>query len=219
MDTGQILISRPFCSGWMNTMKTDVFIRVFSSSELRLGFAIATVARWKMQKDVRVWPIVCDEGLRYDFKTDCGCTSWNDPMLPFAANSLKMAEHYAESDPYIICNDDNLPYGQDFVSKGLAIMDRHPDYGVISGVVVNGEGSEFELNGPEVKEIHAVGGLVFLRKGLVTEFPPLEDCFWDGERHKQVINKGFKSGYAKDLPYLHMGAHFSVANPAFFVGA
>jgi hypothetical protein len=198
---------------------TDVFIRVFSSSELRLGFAIATVARWKMQKDARVWPIVCDEGLRYDFKTKWSGTAWNDPSCPFATVSLQLAEERAESDPYIICNDDNLPYGQDFVSKGLSIMERYPDYGVISGMVVNGEGTDAEMAGPEVKEIHAVGGLVFLRKNLVTEFKPLEDAYWDGYRHAQVIAKGFKSGLAKDLPYLHMGAHFSVANPAFFVGA
>jgi hypothetical protein len=132
---------------------------------------------------------------------------------------LEAAEMISQSDPYIICNDDNLPYGQDFVSKGLSVMEQYPDYGVISGVVVNGEGSEFEMNGPRVKEIHAVGGLVFLRKGLVTKFPPLEDRYWDGERHKQVVEKGFKSGYSRDLPYLHMGAHFSIANPAFFVGA
>ena len=139
------------------------------------------------------------------------------PETPFAAHSLKLAEHFADSNPYIICNDDNLPYGQDFVSKGLDIMARHPEYGVISGVVTNGHEPYDKEN--EVHEIHAVGGLVFLRKGLVTEFPPLEDCFWDGERHKQVIEKGFKSGYSHRLPYLHMGAHFSIANPDFFTGA
>jgi len=199
--------------------KTDVFIRVFSSSELRLGFAIATVARWRMQKDCKVTMLECMDAEFW------GETPWHSEVrltnspIPFATQSLQYAEEHANSDIYVICNDDNLPYGQDFVSKGLSIMDQYPDYGVISGVVVNGEGSEFEMNGPEVKEIHAVGGLVFLRKGLVTEFPPLEDCFWDGERHKQVVEKGFKSGYSRNLPYLHMGAHFSVANPAFFVGA
>ena len=199
-------------------MTTDVFIRVFSSSELRLGFAIATVARWKMQRDVRVTVLQWAQGRPYDF----GCNTQrllHRTEAPYAACSLSTAEAFATSDPYIICNDDNLPYGQDFVIKGLDIMKRYPDYGVISGVVVNGDGSEFEMNGPEVKEIHAVGGLVFLRKGLVTEFPPLEDPYWDIERHRQVVAKGFKSGYARDLPYLHMGAKFSVASPAWFIGA
>ena len=201
-------------------MKTDVFIRVFSSNELRLGFAIATVARWKMQPDVRVWPIVFDDGLRYDFGTQCSATSWNDPMLPFATNSLKLAEHYAESDPYIICNDDNLILTPDFVQNGLRVMRDNPEFGCVSGVVTNGEGSEFELNHPgDVREIHAVGGCVFLRKGLVTEFPPLEDPYWDVERHRQVTAKGFKSGYTRHCPYLHMGAKFSIASPAWFTGA
>ena len=192
---------------------TDVFIRVFSSSELRLGFAIATVARWKMQKDCRVTAIQWPKGLDYNFR----CNQTRPLDEPFAAYSLKFAEALAQSDPYIICNDDNLPYGQDFVSKGLDIMARHPEYGCISGVVTNGHEPYDTEN--EVHEIHAVGGLVFLRKGLVTEFPPLEDAFWDGERHRQVTVKGFKSGYSHRLPYLHMGAHFSVANPAFFTGA
>jgi len=197
-------------------MLVDCFIRVFSSSELRLGFAIATVARWKMQKDVRVSVLRWIDGLNHEF--DCHTYDLlNRPEDPFAAASLRKAESWAKSDPYIICNDDNLIYGQDFVSKGLAIMERNPEYGVVSGVVVNGD--QYKMDGPEITEIHAVGGLVFLRKGLVTEFPALEDPYWDGERHKQVLAKGFKSGYARDLPYLHMGAQFSVANPAFFVGA
>lgn len=194
----------------------DVFIRVFSSSELRLGFAIATVARWKMQKDCRVIILVWEGGVdAFRWK---GAYLFGNKEIPFASGSLSFAEHDATpGDPYIICNDDNLPYGQDFVEKGLDIMARHPEYGVISGVVTNGHEPYDTEN--EVHEIHAVGGLVFLRKGLVTEFPPLEDAFWDGERHKQVIAKGFKSGYSHRLPYLHMGAHFSVANPSFFTGA
>lgn len=194
-----------------------MFVRVFSSNELRLGFAIATVARWKMQKDCHVHPLTWTDGLeptRWIEKGD-GWKLWSE--YPFATHSLEWAEKFAKSDPYIICNDDNLPYGQDFVAKGLDIMARHPEYGVISGVVTNGHEPYDTEN--EVHEIHAVGGLVFLRKGLVTEFPPLEDCFWDGERHRQVTAKGFKSGYSHKLPYLHMGAHFSIANPEFFTGA
>lgn len=196
---------------------TDVFIRVFSSSELRLGFAIATVARWKMQKDCRVHPLIWNHGLPYSQWNYSNGTFLQNNEQPFATKSLLVAEAMAQSDPYIISNDDNLPYGQDFVEKGLDIMARHPEYGVISGVVTNGHEPYDTEN--EVHEIHAVGGLVFLRKGLVTEFPPLEDPYWDLERHRQVTAKGFKSGYSHRLPYLHMGAHFSVANPAFFTGA
>lgn len=199
---------------------TDVFVRVFTSSELRLGFAIATVARWKMQRDVRVCPLVWDGGLPYDFNCGFWSSYVNIPECPYASLSLQAAEMIAQSDPYIICNDDNLPYGQDFVSNGLKIMQRNPEYGCVSGVVVNGEGFPVEgFHGPEITEIHAVGGLVFLRKGIVTEFPALEDPFWDGERHRQVVAKGFKSGYARDLQYLHMGAKFSIASPAWFTGA
>jgi len=171
-----------------------------------------------MQKDVRVVPLVCGEWLyRY--------ASWgtefqvldNDPAMPFAAESLHMAENLAQSDPYIIANDDALIYGQDFVENGLRIMEKYPDFGCVSGAVTNGD--QYKLEGLELTEIHAVGGLVFLRKGLVTEFPPLEDAYWDIERFNQVTAKGFRSGYTRMCPYLHLGANFSVANPAFFVGA
>lgn len=197
-------------------MVTDVFIRVFSSNELRLGFAIAAVARWKMQKDVNVHVLQCVDGcLPHDF--ECRTIPLNNINPPFAARTMWWAEHEAISDPYIIANDDTLIYGQDFVENGLKIMEKYPEFGVVSGAVTNGD--QFQLDGPEITEIHAVGGLVFLRKGLVTEFPPLEDCYWDLERHRQVVAKGFKSGYTRMCPYLHMGANFSVANPAFFVGA
>lgn len=194
---------------------TDVFVRVFSSSELRLGFAIAAVARWKMQKDVNVTVLQWADGITYDFGD---CQLWQPVGSGiFATDSLACAEQLAKSDTYIIANDDALIYGQDFVENGLKVMENHPDFGVVSGAVVNGD--QFQFDGPEVTEIHAVGGLVFLRKGLVTEFPPLEDAYWDLERHRQVVAKGFRSGYTRKCPYLHMGANFSVANPAFFVGA
>lgn len=169
-----------------------------------------------MQKDVNVHVLQSADGLLYDF----GCPSamlLNEPREPFATSTLRIAESSAKSDPYIIANDDTLIYGQDFVENGLKIMEKYKDFGCISGAVTNGD--QFQLNGPETTEIHAVGGLVFLRKGLVTEFPPLEDCYWDVERDRQVKAKGFRTGYTRMCPYLHMGANFSVANPAFFVGA
>lgn len=196
-------------------------MRVFSSNELRLGFAIAAVARWKMQKDVNVTVLQAHgTGIplgneSYDF--GCYRMGCSNTDFPYATASLIAAEQLAKSDPYIIANDDTLIYGQDFVENGLKIMEKYPDFGCVSGAVTNGD--QFQLDGPEITEIHAVGGLVFLRKGLVTEFPPLEDCYWDLERHRQVVAKGFKSGYTRMCPYLHMGAQFSVANPAFFVGA
>lgn len=202
-------------------MRVDVFVRVFSSNELRLGFAIASVARWKMQKDVRVTVLRCtSNGIKEMLNYGFGCETVllaNDLHNPFSAKSLRQAESRAQSDPYIIANDDTLIYGQDFVQNGLNIMEKYPDFGCVSGAVTNGD--QFTLDGPELTEIHAVGGLVFLRKGLVTEFPPLEDAYWDIDRHRQVVAKGFRSGYTRMCPYLHMGANFSVANPAFFTGA
>lgn len=173
-----------------------------------------------MQKDVNVHVIAWDGGIR-PYTTEVFGPAHhvigNPPDKPFAAYSLEIAEKCAKSDPYIIANDDTLIYGQDFVENGLKIMEKYPDFGCISGAVTNGD--QFQLDGPEITEIHAVGGLVFLRKGLVTEFPPLEDAYWDIERDRQVKAKGFRTGYTRMCPYLHMGANFSVANPAFFVGA
>lgn len=183
--------------------------------------AIATVGRWRMQKDCRVHIIQWQDGLKYDWwkghrEKEWICECINIPESPFSTWSLQQAELLSESNPYIICNDDSLIYGQDFVSKGLSLMERYPDFGIISAMHVNGHGYNTEN---EVTEVHAVGGLVFLRKGLVTEFPPLPDSQWDGDRHRQIINKGYKSGYARDLKYLHIGEHFSIASPAYFTGA
>lgn len=182
------------------------------------------MARWKLQADVRVTVLDCSENIYFKdgYGHDYGCRviPLTNSNPPFATRSLWFAEHEAQSDPYIICNDDNLILSKDFVENGLRVMRENPEYGCISGVVTNGDGSEFELNHPgDVREIHAVGGCVFLRKGLVKEFPPLEDKYWDLERHRQIVAAGFKSGYSRHMPYLHMGAGFSIANPAFFTGA
>lgn len=181
--------------------------------------AIATVARWKMQGDARVHVIDCCDIQcpSFGYVFDGHEKTLHNHLIPFATESLQYAEQYAQSDPYIISNDDCLIYGQDFVQNGLGVMRENPDFGCVSGAVTNGD--QYKLDGPDIHEIHAVGGLVFLRKGLVTEFPPLEDCYWDVERHRQIVAKGYRSGYTKHCPYLHMGAHFSVANPAFCTGA
>lgn len=169
-----------------------------------------------MQKDVNVTVLYC-LGNEWDYDFGCEERLLTNVDVPYATQSLQYAEDNAQSDSYIIANDDTLIYGQDFVENGLHIMEKYPDFGCVSGAVTNGD--QFQLDGPEITEIHAVGGLVFLRKGLVTEFPPLEDCYWDLERDRQVKAKGFRTGYTRMCPYLHMGANFSVANPAFFTGA
>jgi hypothetical protein len=195
---------------------TDVFVRVFATNGIRLGFAISTIARWSMEPDARLHLIVCKDGMR-----DSSWYAHELHFLPsedFAKRSIEMIERLAEGDIYAGSDDDMLIYGKGFLAKGLEIMRRHPEYGMLCASPTNEGVIPPDAPKVEVAPSWSVGGPAFVRKGLLTEFPSINNSEYAGFMDHQMNQKGFKQGYITDLKYLHLGHRYSVTNPAFCDG-
>lgn len=189
----------------------DVFVRVWAPNVLRLGMAISTIARWEMESRIHLTLVMCEESLTYSgWKT---IPQIKLPAQSFSRNSLRTIEEMATGEIYAGADDDMLIYGPRFIERGLELMRRNPEYGCIVASPTN-EPVLTMQNIPEVVESHAVGGAGLVRKGLAEGFPDISNSAYAGWLHQQMLNRGYKQGYARDLRYCHLGSRYSFASPA-----
>lgn len=126
-----------------------------------------------------------------------------------------MAEVVSTSPIYVVADNDCLILGENFVSKGLEIMERHPMYGLLAATSIsdgqfpNGL-ARTEL--PEVMPCYA-GGVAFVRKGLLTEFKSCRPDQVDDTICSELCRKGHMTGYMPHLRFNHLGAGYSISNP------
>lgn len=100
---------------------------------------------------------------------------------------------------YCIADDDCLPCPSLDFNDIVRLFVLNPDYATIGMMnllaPVKGEG---------LVESHAVGGIRFIRKGVVTEFPA--DFNGDDSAYYDLVRaKGFKQGIITTYPFLHLG--------------
>ena len=145
-------------------------------------------------------------------ETDCHLFSIEEDTIKAKA----MAEAVATSPVYVVADNDCLILGEGFVQKGLQIMERHPDYGLLAATSIsdgdypNGMAGRFEL--PEIIPGYC-GGVAFVRKGILTKFETCTPTQVDGTIFTEMFRKGYKSGYIPGLRFNHLGAGYSITNP------
>jgi len=134
-----------------------------------------------------------------------------------------IADQEAKSDIYICADDDCLPESEPFIQKALAIMGRHPDYGILSLWPSNehihpwtppDEEKPLLVSGvahhdTEVMEHVSVGGIRFCRKGVMGEWPALEGRGYDGTHCMALRKAGYRAGYFLDILMTHVGKSYS----------
>lgn len=171
-------------------MRVDVFLRTMSSkSELRQAFMDATRARWRKENVNLVW--MWDEDIR---------------------KARLWAEKNANSEFYIVGDDDLLPWGKNWLERGLAAMADHPFFALASSrSVITEEAGNYAIPvGVGILPVPAVGAPMWIRKGVIgtdlPEFPFVSECtmLYDYTR-----KKGFQSGIINGLFHLHMGYGFA----------
>jgi len=116
---------------------------------------------------------------------------------------FQWAERLSSDSVYCLTDDDCLPCPWLDLGKIAQLFRDHPDYATIACMnllnPVKGEG---------LIEAEAVGGIRFIRKGVVTEFPA--DFDGDDSRYFDLVKaKGFKQGYVPEFPMLHLGCWHS----------
>jgi len=177
---------------------TDVFILDFDGgNQLRKKISEACCIRWHIE-------------------SDCHFSS----IGSFGIVGKRMAERLSRSSIYVVSDNDCLILGENFVQQGLDIMARHPDYGLLAatsicdGYFANGYPREGLA---EVVPRHAVGGVAFVRKGILTEFKPCDVTQVDETICHEMKLKGYKTGSMPGLRFNHIGAGYSITNPVWWM--
>lgn len=165
---------------------------------LRAGLAAATLARWELQQDARVQHIT----------PACGI-----PIEYFHMESKRYAEVHATTYIYVVADDDCLILGKDFIEKGVAALEKHPYYGMIGATSISDGYYPVGFQGPnEVEGATAAGGVVFVRKGILTTF---DDCLPDQVDDviaQEFTRKGWSIGVMPYVKFNHLGAWYSVTS-------
>lgn len=145
-----------------------------------------------------------DEGIRASL-TDVVFEAWEEIDVLFTmqhhslAGRFPWAEAKSKGEFYGNCDDDCIPHPSLRPWHIESLFRSHPDYATIGMMnllaPVKGEG---------LVEAHAVGGIRFIRKGVVTEFPA--DFNGDDSAYYDLVRaKGFKQGIITTYPFLHLG--------------
>jgi hypothetical protein len=134
----------------------------------------------------------------------------------FHSTGKKECEQAASTEIYVVADNDCLILGKDWVNRGRALVDRHPEYGLLAAAnICEGEfasGTNWQTE-DEVVERTMVGGIVFVRKGILTDFPMCEPMEVDRVICDEIRSKGYKTGIMPQLRFNHLGAGYSLSNP------
>lgn len=105
---------------------------------------------------------------------------------------------------YCLADDDCLPCPDLDLAKIESLFTTHIGYGIIALADVHGN-----TRRDEVKESTCVGGIRFIRKGIVTQFPDtFQGC--DSEYYDLMRATGYKSGVYLGYDRLHLGHYHSL---------
>lgn len=124
------------------------------------------------------------------------------------AERFKFAEQASVEDIYCLADDDCLPCPHiNFPEIGW-LFEKNTDFATIAMMNLLQP-----TKGPGLIESHAVGGIRFIRKGAVTEFPP--DFNGDDMTYYELVRaEGYRQGYITEYPMLHLGIWNSTWSPS-----
>lgn len=188
----------------------DVFVKVWCDTTLRLGLAMAVVERLKMFDNARLHILCARDTLHL--------ADWQDKRFlwcdkeKFWITTKAYAEQEAKSDIYVVIDDDHLPIGSDWLSKGCEVLGRHPEYGMLSSWSVNGEVPE--KGEGEVWPEASIGCPYFIRKDILGKaLPDGELRNYDTILTQHIMSKGWKTGFLRNVRHNHLGMEHSQVIP------
>lgn len=189
---------------------TSPKLRAFNIWGLRRQMLNLVYFRWLLELEARVHQI----GSRWRNREE------------FQRERRMRAEEDARSDIYVCADDDCLITGEDqIIARAKDIMDRHPQFAILSLWPVNAtiyrwtpgikdlercvDGSVYEDE--EVIEHVSVGGIRFMRKGAMKEWPPIEpgSAHYDRIQCDYLRSIGYRCGYFLDIGMNHIGENYT----------
>ena len=121
------------------------------------------------------------------------------------------AEKYSTGPYYVVTDDDCVPPLGEWLSEATAIMDRHPEFAILSLMPENATIQRWTpenydaFEDDEVMEHIDVGGVRVCRKGMLTEWPEQTKRTYDREQCTAIRDKGFRCGYYRHITQVHLG--------------
>jgi hypothetical protein len=194
-------------------MKTDVFVRVWASSKLRLGLAVAVVERLRAERGAHLHLIVAEPSHRWvDWGKHENVHQLDD--INFHWRSKKLAGELARSDPYVVLDDDHMPIGADWLQQGIETLRKCPEYGYVSSWSVNGEVRAPAGHDDPIAFPGLAGTPYFIRRAIDTRFLPGGDLgSYDTVFAEYVRALGWETGFARRVRHNHLGMGLSQVVP------
>lgn len=186
----------------------DVFIATIAREPIRNCILGAVVSRWKCESEINLRIFDSQPGR---FPHEKGFfIEWEKMQR----SRRIFADQMAESEIYVLTDDDCMPLGVDFIARGLAVMQAHPEFGILAAMNVLNKNDAEPYTGKfiddDVWECHAVGGIRFCRKGIIKEWPESVDPgSYDMQHHEALVKAGYKAGYMRRVQFNHLGIGLS----------
>lgn len=207
----------------------DVFVKVWASSKMRLAMSIAVLERLAMMPDAHVHVIGSSQSLdpfkiqwpwsiEWQVKHYIGVDNV-ETLAPdrFWIYSKQYADASAQSPIYVVIDDDHLPIGKDWLSRGVAALAARPEFGMLSSWSINGEVPEGASDDPEVFPAHSIGCPYFCRAQSLGELPDGELKSYDQTLSAHVVRNVGKIGFLRNVRFNHVGFGLSQVIPEWWL--
>lgn len=183
-------------------MTIDVFIRNVKGDILRQNLYKACVEAWGLD------PIAQINTVDLYGPTTLDSFHWNFRVF---------SEMNSNTDPYVISDDDILPLGADWISKAIAVAERHPDYAILVANQVN-HSARIKPQGYEVQPREMCGSPALVRKGMI-DWSKLSGPGRDEDAIIGAYCKEheLKIGTMVEIDVNHIGMGFSTMNPDYWL--
>ncbi len=154
--------------------------------------------RWRREKGARIHTLSLE----------------NDaPGHPSSQKVRRMlAENRAESNPYVVADDDCYPPNEPFLEEALMVLDLHPAYTILSMLPANAniepwrpKDHHLDPNTIGVMEHVDVGGIRLCRPMPFKEWPEQARSGYDREQCEAIRAAGKRVGYFTQIEMLHLG--------------
>lgn len=161
--------------------------------KIRMGMRTACWARWELEPDIRLI-LVTPELIGASGKE-------------FQSEHRRYAAENAQSDAYVVAEDDVMPLGKDFVSRGLYVMTQYPDYGVLVARTIWEQPTQgvLDVNGD---------GIDFVRAGVIQRILGPRGEWFDGNVQAARLREiGIKTGRMGAVAANHLGFRLGTCWP------
>ena len=174
---------------------------------IRRGLLTAVQQRWSDMPNVKLWPYYHWQILS------------SKSLMQYQGMRRTMVESQATSPIYIMAEDDVMPWGPDFVERGVAVLNRHPEFAVLSPLLFPFPEKPTMWEDDECYEGITSGGINFTRKGVMADMQvPENELFDESSQAGWLKRHGWKTGWMKKVRALHLGAGHSTIWPEPYTG-